>query len=111
VTAPTGLNKTKIMILRPEGSQQITTTGSTQINNGVGKVVVGTGSLLANVTIPFPTNPSDRDNLLLFFNGGVTLLTLTSVLGLLTTPPAVAATGLAMVWEFELTTNKWYRLI
>jgi len=98
------------MILRPEGSQQITTTGSTQINTGVGKVVVGVGSLLANATLPFPTSPSDRDNLLIFFNGGVTLLTLSAVSGIIGTLPTTAATGACMCYEYEAVTAKWYRL-
>lgn len=98
------------MILRPEGAQSVTSTGSTQINTGVGKVVVGVGSLLASVTLPFPTAPSDRDNLLMFFNGGVTLLALTAVSGIIGSLPTTAVTGACMCYEYEATTGKWYRL-
>lgn len=94
------------MILRPEGQQNI--SGSATINTGVGKVVIGVGSLIASLTVTFPSSPNDRDNLLMFFNGGVTLLTLTgTILGAL---PTSAATGACMCYEFEATTNKWYRL-
>jgi len=98
------------MILRPEGVQQVTTTGSTQINSGVGKVIIGTGSLLANATLPFPSSPNDRDNLLLFFNGGVTLLTLSAVSGIISTLPTSAATGVCMCYEYEASVAKWFRL-
>ena len=94
------------MILRPEGVQAI--SGSATINTGVGKVVVGVGSLIASLTITFPSSPADRDNLLMFFNGGATLLTLTgNILGSL---PISAATGAVMCYEYEAATNKWYRL-
>jgi len=94
------------MILRPEGQQNI--SGSATINTGVGKVVIGVGSLIASLTVTFPASPNDRDNLLMFFNGGVTLLTLTgTILGSL---PTSAATGACMCYEYEATTAKWFRL-
>lgn len=94
------------MILRPEGSQ--TVTSSATITTGVGRVIVGAGSLLASLTITFPSNPNDRDNLLLLFNGGVTLLTLVG--NILGTLPTTAATGVGMCYEYEAVTSKWYRL-
>ena len=94
------------MILRPEGQQAI--TSSATVSTGVGKVVVGAGSLIASLTLTFPSNPNDRDNLLIFFNGGVTLLTIVgTILGSL---PTTAATGACMCYEYEAATAKWYRL-
>lgn len=94
------------MILRPEGQQVI--TGSATVNAGVGKVVVGAGSLIASLTITFPSSPNDRDNLLILFNGGVTLLTLTgTILGSL---PTTAATGIGICYEYEASVGKWFRL-
>ena len=94
------------MILRPEGQQSI--TASATVSTGVGKVIVGVGSLIASLTITFPSSPSDRDNLLIFFNGGVTLLTLTAtVLGPL---PTTAATGACICYEYEASVAKWFRL-
>lgn len=94
------------MILRPEGQQEI--SGTATISSGVGRVIVGVGSLIASLTITFPSSPQDRDNLLMFFNGGVTLLTLTATI--LGTLPTTAATGAVICYEYEAKSAKWYRL-
>jgi hypothetical protein len=97
------------MILRPEGLQQ-TSSSTVTVNNGIGKIVVGTGTLLGAFTMTFPSAPNDRDNLIIFFNGGVTLLTFLSNLSFANTLPTTAALGLVMCYEYEQVSNKWYRL-
>jgi len=94
------------IILRPEGQQTI--TASATVTSGVGRVMVGNGSLIASLTITFPANPNDRDNLLMLFNGGVTLLSLTG--NILGTLPTSANTGVGLCYEYEATSGKWYRL-
>lgn len=94
------------MILRPEGQQAITSTAT--VTSGVGKVLIGAGTLIASMTITFPSAPNDRDNLLMLFNGGVTVLALTG--NILGTLPTSAATGVAMCYEYDASTAKWFRL-
>lgn len=98
------------MILRPEGTQTIG-SGSTSITQGVGRAIVGSGTLLASATVTFPPSPSDRDNFIMIFNGGVTLLSLLGgSISILGTPPTTIATGAAIAYEYEASSNKWYRL-
>lgn len=104
------------MIIKPEGTQIIVSGGTATVNNGVGVVKINPSGLLASLNISFPTNPSDRDELLMIFGGSsltsgltITLLTISSTNVLGSVPIATAGTCVSYI--YDAATNKWFRRI
>lgn len=105
--------------VRPEGTQLITSAGSTTITNGVGVVVINPSLALATLTITLPSIPCDRDVILMQFGGTVTtgtVVTLLSILaggtpGIIGNPPTAATANNVIAYMYNVTTDKWYRFL
>ena len=102
----------------PAALQTVTSGSTVTVTQGVGHLLINPASVLTTLTITFPASPNDRDILVIRFGGTissgvsvVTALTLSSVAGLMGTLPTTAVSGMCMLWIYDASTGKWYRLI
>lgn len=105
--------------VKPEATVTITATGTNNLANGVGLVLVNPASLLAALTINLPANPMDRDVVIMQFGGAVTSGTVVTLLtigaqgtaAILGTLPTTATANNCIAYMYNVNTNKWYRFI
>lgn len=104
------------MILRPEGTQTITTGTASTISTGVGLVLFNPTTTMATYTATFPTAPNDRDDLFILFGGVltggtvVTILSIVSAIGIIGTLPTTAVAGLVLKYQYIASLNKWFQI-
>jgi hypothetical protein len=102
-------------MIKPEGIQTVTSGSTVTVSNGVGILVVNPSSLLAALTVTFPSTPNDRDYLLMQFGGTmtsglvVTALAVTGAASIIGSVP-VATAGMCSAWIYNVALNKWLRL-
>lgn len=101
--------------IKPEGKQAHTSGASVAATAGVGILKVNPASLLAALTVTFPTAPSDRDVFIMLYGGTITSGTVVTVLTLaaggniLGTLPTTALAGTAIAYIYDSSEGKWYR--
>lgn len=99
--------------IKPEAVQVVTAGSTVTVTNGVGLLRVNPASTLAALAVTFPSTPNDRDVLIMTFGGTLTsgtVVTLLSFVGsTIGTLPTTALTG-SIMWMYDASTAKWYRL-
>ena len=103
------------------GKQTITTGTASTIADNVFNVYVDPATLLATQTITMPANPSDGQEVRVFFGGTiaagatvVTTLTISANAGqslYQAITPTTAKGGDVLGWSFNSSNSKWYRII
>jgi len=101
------------VLTKPEGVQIVTSGSTVTVTTGVGLLKVNPTSTLAALAVTFPSTPSDRDVLIMTFGGTLTsgtVVTLLSFVGsTIGTLPTTALTG-SIMWIYDASVAKWYRL-
>lgn len=104
-------------IVRPEGVQIVTTTGTTNVSTGVGVVLLNPASLLLSATIILPSTPQDRDICMVLVGGNiifglgvVTALTIRDAGGTTLVSGLLVASGSSMIFVYMSSTGVWTRM-
>jgi hypothetical protein len=85
-------------------------TGTTvQYPNATSDVILDPAGTLAALTVAFPTNPADGQNIVVSTSQTITTLTLTATVGTVLNAPATLVAGTAFEYKYLLTQNKWFR--
>lgn len=112
-----GSLKAECQIVRPEGVQTVTTTGTTNISAGVGVVLLNPPSLLLSSTITLPSTPQDRDICMVLVGGNivfglgvVTALTIKDGGGTTLVSGLLVSSGSSMIFVYMASTGVWTRM-
>lgn len=85
-------------------------TGATvQYPNATSDVTLEPAGTLATLTVAFPTNPVDGQNIVVSTSQTLTALTLTTTVGTILNAPTTLLAGEAFAYKYLLTQNKWFR--
>jgi hypothetical protein len=101
-----------------QGAVNISSGSSTTLNNGLTNVIFDPASAIATYTLTLPSNPPDGAVVKIHFGGTITTGTVVTLLTIspnsgqtLVQNPAVTTgvVGPAVVYQYYIATNSWYR--
>lgn len=88
----------------------VPTTGTTiQYPNATSEYVLNPAGTLAALTVAFPTNPTDGQNIIVTATQTITALTLTTIVGTILNAPTTIAAGQSFEYKYLSTQTLWVR--
>jgi len=95
------------MVITTTTATSGTITGNTSQQD---QIMVHDAGVTLTLTVAFPSNPKDAQNFVIASTGGITTLTLSSVVGTISNAISSLAGGGNATYIYSLTLNKWIKI-